>query len=150
MKIWVDADACPQEVKEILYKTAERLEVPTVLVANTKLRTPDLPCVSMIPVPGGPDAADTYIVEHLAAGDFVITADVPFAARAVERGALAIDPRGEVYTEENVGERLSLRNFMMDMRSGGLVQGGPRPMAATDRHKFAAALDRELTRRKNA
>lgn len=150
MKIWVDADACPQEVKEILYKAAERLGVPTTLVANMKLRTPDVPSLSTIRVPGGPDAADAYIIEHLAAGDFVITADVPFVAKAVEKGALAIDPRGEVYTEENAGERLSLRNFMMEMRSGGLVQGGPPPMAAADRRKFAAALDRELTRRKGS
>ena len=150
MKIWVDADACPQEVKEILYKTADRLKVPTVLVANMKLRTPDIPSVSMIQVPGGADVADEYIVEHLSAGDFVITADIPFAAKVVEKGALAIDPRGEVYTEENVGERLSLRNFMMEMRSSGLVHGGPPPMATADRKKFAAALDRELTKRRNA
>lgn len=148
MKIWVDADACPQEVKEILYKTADRLGIPTTLVANMKLRTPDVPSLSTIRVPGGPDAADAYIIEHMNAGDFVITADVPFAAKAVEKGALTIDPRGEVYTEENAGERLSLRNFMMEMRSGGLVQGGPPPMAPADRHKFAASLDRELTRRK--
>ena len=150
MKIWVDADACPQEIKEILYKTADRLDIPTVLVANMKLRTPDIPSVSTIQVPGGADVADEYIIEHLSKGDFVITADVPFAAKAVEKGALGIDPRGEVYTEENVGERLSLRNFMMDMRSGGLVQGGPPPMAVADRHKFAAALDRELTKKRGS
>ncbi len=146
MKIWVDADACPQEVKEILYRTAERLDISTVLVANMKLRTPDVPSLSMVRVPGGPDVADGYIIEHLEAGDFVITADIPLAAKAVEKGALAIDPRGDVYTEENVGERRSLRDFMMQMRSDGLARGGPPPMGGTDRHKFAAALDRELTR----
>lgn len=146
MKIWVDADACPQEVKEILYRTAERLEVSTVLVANMKLRAPDVPALSMVRVPGGPDAADAYIVAHLAAGDFVITADIPLAAQAVEKGARAIDPRGDVYTEENVGERRSLRDFMMQMRADGRARGGPPPMAGTDRHRFAAALDRELTR----
>ncbi len=149
VRIWVDADACPQDIKEILYKTTERLHIPITLVANMKLRVPDMPSVSTIQVPGGADAADAYIVEHLRPGDFVITADIPFAAKAVEKGTLAIDPRGDVYTEENVGERLSLRNFIMEMRANGLVQGGPPPMVAADRRKFAEALDRELARRKN-
>ena len=122
MKIWVDADACPQDIKEILYKTADRLDIPTVLVANMKLRTPDIPSVSMIQVPGGADVADEYIVEHLSAGDFVITADVPFAAKAVEKGALAIDPRGDSLYRGKRG-----RAAFLEKLHDGYALGRPRP-----------------------
>jgi uncharacterized protein len=149
LKIWIDADACPKVVKEILFRAAERLEIETVLVANQVMSAPPSPLFSMIVVPNDFDAADNRIAEEAGPDDIVITADVPLASRIVGAGGVAIDPRGHVYDEENIGERLSARNLMSDLRQGGLVQGGPREMEATDTHKFASALDRELTRRMN-
>lgn len=147
MKIWIDADACPRDIKEIVYRASERLQLPVFLVANSYMKFPDSPLISMVIVSDGFDAADNHIADEVAPEDIVITADVPLAARIVERGTVAIDPRGEVYTEENVGERLSVRNLMQELRSGGLVQGGPSQMDSQDTHKFASALDRELTRK---
>ena len=147
MKIWIDADACPREIREIVYRASERLELPVCLVANSYMNVPDSPLISIIVVSKGFDAADDHIADEVSPEDIVITADVPLAARIVERGTVAIDPRGEVYTEENVGSRLSVRNLMQELRSGGLVQGGPPQMDPKDTHKFASALDRELTKR---
>ncbi|MFP6870522.1 MAG: YaiI/YqxD family protein [Nitrospinota bacterium] len=147
MKIWIDADACPGAVKEIVFRAAERLGIQAVVVANQVIRVPDSPLISTVVVSKNFDAADDHIAAEASAADVVITADVPLASRVVSAGSVAIDPRGEVYDEENIGERLSARNLMNELRSGGLVQGGPREMEATDTHKFASALDRELTRR---
>ena len=147
VKIWIDADACPGAVKEIVFRAAERLGIQAVVVANQVIRVPDSPLISTVVVSKNFDAADDHIAAEASAADVVITADVPLASRVVSAGSVAIDPRGEVYDEENIGERLSARNLMNELRSGGLVQGGPREMEATDTHKFASALDRELTRR---
>ncbi|HBK80670.1 MAG TPA: YaiI/YqxD family protein [Nitrospinae bacterium] len=147
MKIWIDADACPGAVKEIVFRAAERLGIQAVVVANQVIRVPDSLLISTVVVSKNFDAADDHIAAEASAADVVITADVPLASRVVSAGSVAIDPRGEVYDEENIGERLSARNLMNELRSGGLVQGGPREMEATDTHKFASALDRELTRR---
>jgi len=147
VKIWIDADACPGAVKEIVFRAAERLGIQAVVVANQVIRVPDSLLISTVVVSKNFDAADDHIAAEASAADVVITADVPLASRVVSAGSVAIDPRGEVYDEENIGERLSARNLMNELRSGGLVQGGPREMEATDTHKFASALDRELTRR---
>ena len=146
MKIWVDADACPKVIKEILFRAAERTEVPTTLVANQPITVPRSPWVKNIQVAGGFDVADNYIVQHLEAGDLVITADIPLAAEAIEKGAQAINPRGEHYTKANIKQRLAMRDFMEQMRSTGEVQGGPPPLNLRDRQAFANVLDRILTR----
>lgn len=146
MKIWVDADACPRVIKEIIFRASERLKVPVCLVANTGLMKHDSRLVESVVVGEGFDVADDHIVLHASPRDLVITADIPLAARLVAKGCVAIDPRGEVYTEENVGERLSIRDLMMELRSGGLVQGGPAQFSRTDRQRFASSLDRLLTR----
>lgn len=146
MKIWIDADACPRVIKEILFRASERLKVPVRLVANKSLAKHDTALVQSIVVAAGFDIADDYIAEHAGPSDLVITADIPLAARIVAKGGVALDPRGELYTEENVGERLSIRDLMMELRSGGLVQGGPAQFNMTDRQKFASSLDRLLTR----
>ena len=148
MKIWIDADACPRDIREIVYRASERLELPVCLVANSYMSFPDSPLISLNVVSKGFDAADDHIAGEVSPEDIVITADVPLAARIVERGTVAIDPRGEVFDEENAGERLSVRNLMQELRSGGLVQGGPPQMDPKDTHKFASALDRELTKRR--
>jgi uncharacterized protein YaiI (UPF0178 family) len=150
MKIWIDADACPRVIKEILFRASERLDIPVLLVANKGLGKHHSPLVASVVVPEGFDVADDYIVQHAAPTDLVITADIPLAARIVANGGVALDPRGELYTEENVGERLALRDFMMELRSGGLVGGGPAQFSLTDRQRFASSLDRILTRMKKA
>lgn len=147
MKIWIDADACPRDIREIVFRASERLSIPVCLVANSYMNIPDSPLVSLKVVSKGFDAADDHIVDEVSSGDIVITADVPLAARIVERGTVAIDPRGEVFDEENVGERLSVRNLMQELRSSGLVQGGPPQMDPMDAHRFASAFDRELTKK---
>lgn len=146
MKIWIDADACPRVIKEILFRASQRLQVPVCLVANKKLSKHDTRLVESIMVGEGFDVADDYIAEHASPDDLVITADIPLAARIVANGGIALDPRGELYTEENVGERLSMRDLMMELRSGGLVLGGPAQFSLTDRQRFASSLDRLLTR----
>lgn len=147
MRIWIDADAAPREVKEIVYRAARRLGVETVLVANQRLQTPaGNTFVSAVRVDGGPDVADRYIAEHAAAGDLAVTADIPLAALLVPRGVAVLDPRGEEHTEETIGERLSVRDFMESLRTAGAVTGGPRPYDAQARQAFADALDRALTR----
>ena len=145
MKIWIDADACPRVIKEILFKASLRLSVPVCLVANKSLAKHHSDLVTSIVVADGFDIADDYIAEHAGPDDLVITADIPLAARIVASGGVALDPRGELYTEENVGERLSIRDLMMELRSSGLIQGGPAQFNMTDRQKFASALDRLLT-----
>ncbi len=146
MKIWIDADACPRAVKEIVFRAAERLQVGVCLVANQGLSKHHSRLVSSVVVPGGPDEADKYIAEHAEPSDLIITADIPLAAKIVAKGAVALDPRGDLYTGENVGERLSVRDLMQGLREEGLVQGGPAPFGPGDRKRFASALDRTLTR----
>jgi hypothetical protein len=146
MKIWIDADACPRIIKEIVFRASERLQVPVCLVANQNLTKTHSVLVTSIQVAAGFDAADDYIVQHAAPEDLVITADIPLAARLVAQGGVALDPRGEIYTEENVGERLSTRDLMQELRSAGLVQGGPAQFGLVDRQRFASSLDRLLTR----
>lgn len=145
MHIWVDADACPRAIKGILYRAAERVQVKLTLVANKLLRVPASPWLDAIQVGSGFDKADRRIVELMQPGDLVVTADIPLAADAIEAGGLALDPRGELYSEENIGEKLAVRNLMDELRSQGMETGGPPAMAAGDRQAFANALDRILT-----
>ncbi len=147
MKLWIDADAAPRDVKEIVYRAARRLELETVLVANQRLPVPPgNPFVGAIRVEGGPDVADRYIAEHAAPGDVAVTADIPLAAALVEKRVLVIDPRGEEYTPDNVAERLSVRDFMDGLRGAGVETGGSRPYGDKDKQAFANSLDRILTR----
>ena len=147
MQIWVDADACPQVIKDILFRAAERAQVTTTLVSNMPLRrTPTSPFIRVVQVPKGFDGADHRIVQEVQPGDLVVTADLPLAAEVVTRGAHALDPRGELYTEDNVRERLAVRNLMQELRSGGELVGGPAPFRINDRQKFANELDRFLAR----
>ena len=147
MKLWIDADAAPRDVKEIVYRVARRLELETVLVANQRLQVPPgTRYVSAVRVAGGPDEADRYIAEQAQAGDVAVTADIPLAALLVEKGVAVIDPRGEEYTTENVGERLAVRDFMDGLRGSGVETGGSRPYGPKDKQSFASALDRVLTR----
>ncbi|RNC72614.1 MAG: YaiI/YqxD family protein [Desulfuromonadales bacterium] len=146
MHIWIDADACPRIIKEIVFRASERLQVPVCLVANTNLSKAHSPLITSVQVKEGFDAADDHIVQHATPDDLVITADIPLAARIVAQGGVALDPRGELYTEENVGERLSVRNLMQELRTAGYVQGGPAQFGMADRQRFASALDRLLTR----
>ncbi len=146
MKIWVDADACPRVIKQIVFRASERLQLPVYLVANKGLSAGSSRLVTSIVVAEGFDVADDYIVQHAEREDLVITADIPLAARIVAKGGVALDPRGDLYTEENVGERLSMRNLLQELRTEGLVQGGPAQLGLTDRNRFASSLDRLLTR----
>jgi uncharacterized protein YaiI (UPF0178 family) len=150
MQIWVDADACPQVIKEILFRAAEREQVLTTLVANTPLRTPPSPFIRNVRVAKGFDVADHRIVQEMKPGDLVVTADIPLAAEVIARGAYALDPRGELYSEDNVRERLAFRNLMQDLRSAGELVGGPAPFRQSDRHLFANHLDRILARERGA
>lgn len=146
MPIWVDADACPREVKELLFRAAERTRTRVTLVANTLMRYPASEYVTHILVPGGANVADQRIVELVQPGDLVITADVPLAAQVVAAGAQALDPRGELYREANVGARLAVRNLMDELRgTGDVTGGGPSNFTAKDRQAFANQLDRWLT-----
>jgi uncharacterized protein YaiI (UPF0178 family) len=146
VRIWVDADACPQPIKSILYKAAERVRVELTLVANKMLRVPRSPYIRCMRVEGGSQAADDKIAELVGAGDLVITADVPLASRAVHAGGLALNPRGTLYSEENIGERLAVRDFLTDLRSDGVRTSGPPPLDNTHKQTFANELDRILTR----
>lgn len=147
MKIWVDADACPQVIKEILFRAAERAQVMTTLVANAPLRVPPSAFITTVRVKHGFDVADHWILQQIEAGDLVITADIPLAAEVIARGARALDPRGELYSEDNVRERLAIRDLMQDLRSTGELIGGPAAFSHADRQRFANPLDRLLTRR---
>lgn len=146
MKIWIDADASPRAVKEIVFRAAERLQVEVCLVANKPLTKHHTQFVTSLVVSQGPDVADDYIVEHASLQDLVITADIPLAARIVEKGGVALDPRGELYTEENVGERLSVRDLMQELRAEGFAGGGPAQFGLVDRQRFASSFDRTVTR----
>ena len=144
MQIWVDADACPNAVKEVIFRAAERLELTTTLVANQFIRTPPSKFVSAIQVAQGFDVADDTIVEKMSAGDLVITADIPLAADAVAKGGWAINPRGTLYDRENIASHLARRNFMEELRSTGEISGGPPPLSKVEVQSFANALDRLL------
>jgi len=146
MQIWVDADACPNVVKDILFRAATRARVLLTLVANQLLRTPPSPYIKAIQVPSGFDVADSKIMQQLQAGDLVITADIPLAALVIEKGGHALNPRGEFYTTENIRERLTMRNFMDELRNTGVNTGGPAVLSLSDRQAFANQLDRFLTR----
>ena len=147
MKLWIDADAAPREVKEICFRASERLKLATILVANQRLQLPPgYAHLSAVRVDGGPDVADRYIAEHAVAGDVAITADIPLAALLVPKGVVVLDPRGEEYTVDSIGERLSVRNFMDGLRATGVETGGPAGYGAREKQAFANALDRALTR----
>ncbi len=146
--IWIDADACPRIIKEIVYRASDRLEIPVCLVANRPVSTPKSARITSVRVSQGANVADQYIADRVTPGDLVITADIPLAAELAEKGALAIDPRGEVYEEAMVRERLSMRDFMEELRGTGLVQGGPPQISPSDRKRFADALDQQLAKRK--
>jgi len=146
LRIRVDADACPQAIKDILYRAAERARVLTTLVANTALRVPPSDFIGTMRVAKGFDLADHRIVQELAAGDLVVTGDIPLAAEVITRGGHALDPRGELYSEDNVRDRLAMRNLIHDLRSAGVLLGGPAPFGQGDRHLFANELDRFLAR----
>lgn len=151
MTIWVDADACPNVIKDILYRASERMQMPLVLVANQSLRVPPSRFISTLRVPAGFDVADNEIVRQCSAGDLVITADIPLAAEVIEKGAAALNPRGERYTEATIRERLMMRDFMDTLRASGIQTGGPDSLSSRDRQHFAAELDKwwlEVQRRK--
>ena len=146
MKIWVDADACPVVIKEILFKAADRCKVAVTLVANQAISIPPSPFIKAVQVSSGFDVADDEIVKRLSAGDLVITSDIPLAAEAIEKGALALSPRGEMLTQSNIRSRLIMRDFLDTMRSSGIDTGGPAALNQNDRKKFADQLDRWLTK----
>ena len=149
MKIWVDADACPNVVKDILFRAAQRVQVLTILVANQLIRTPPSRYISKVQVCAGFDEADKYIAEAVEPGDLVITADIPLASQVIDKGGYALNPRGELYTRDNIRQRLGLRNFMEELRSSGVNTGGPSSLSQSDRQAFANELDRFLTRSLN-
>jgi uncharacterized protein YaiI (UPF0178 family) len=146
MKIWVDADACPGAVRDIVIRAAQRVRVATVFVANKRLHLPVSEYLSTVQVGAGLDVADRYIEAHAQQGDLAITQDIPLAAALVPRGVCVMDVRGELFSEENVAERLSVRNFMQELRESGVTTGGPAGFSAQDKQQFASTLDRELTR----
>lgn len=146
MQIWVDADACPGVIKEIIFRAAERLKISTTLVANQMLRTPPSRYIRAIQVPSGFDVADAHIIGQVEAGDLVITADIPLASAIIGRGAHALNPRGELYTTANIQERLTMRNFMEELRNAGVETGGPATLGQADRQAFGNALDRFLAK----
>ena len=147
MKLWLDADATPRDVKEICFRASERLHLETVLVANHRVQLPvGYKYLSAVRVEGGPDVADFYIAQHAESGDVAVTADIPLAALLVPMHIVVIDPRGAEYTPESIGERLSVRNFMDELRSSGVETGGPAAYGAREKQAFANALDRALTR----
>jgi uncharacterized protein YaiI (UPF0178 family) len=145
MKIWIDADAAPRDVKEIVFRASLRTKLELILVANQRLAVPlNNPLVRVVTVQGGPDEADRYIAEHAAPDDLAVTADIPLAAILVEKGVAVLDFRGDVYSADNVRERLSIRDFMASLRDTGVETGGPAPFGTRDKQAFAAALDRTL------
>jgi len=146
MKIWVDADACPVVIKEILFRAADRTGVQLTLLANHPVQVPPSPCIKFIQVTAGFDVADNEIVKRLAAGDLVITSDIPLAAEVIEKGGHALNPRGELYSAENIKSRLNMRDFMDTLRASGINTGGPAALSQSDRQSFANHLDTLLTR----
>lgn len=147
MQIWIDGDACPVEIKELLYRAAVRVKMKLTLVANQTIRIPRSEFISLLTVPSGLNVADKQIVELLSPGDLVVTADIPLAAHVVQKGGIAIDPRGDVFTEANIGERITMRNLMDELRGSDLVMGGPAPYGPKDKQAFANQLDRILAKR---
>ena len=147
MRIWVDADACPAVIKEILFRAAERTKTETTLVANQLLRVPPSPYLRALQVPAGFDVADNRIAQEVQPGDLVITADIPLASQVIERGGFALNPRGEFYTPDNIRQRLTMRNFMEELRGSGVDISGPSAFSQSDRQAFAAELDRFLAKR---
>jgi uncharacterized protein len=141
MRIIIDADACPKAVKEVIYRAAERNRIQLVLVANTHIRTPPSPLFTSITVRGEIDSADDHIVKIVESGDLVITADIPLAQRIIEKNGIALDPRGELFTEENINARVTIRNFMQELRENGVAAGGPSPITARDIQRFANELN---------
>ncbi|PLX78426.1 MAG: YaiI/YqxD family protein [Desulfuromonas sp.] len=150
MQIWVDADACPRVIKDILYRAAEKRRILLILVANQPLRTPPSPFIRTIQVAAGFDVADDRIAADLHPGDLVITADVPLAAAVIERQGHALDPRGHLYTADSIGERLMMRNVLDELRGVGVETGGPPPISQSDRQRFANSLDAFLARQRNS
>jgi len=146
MKIWVDADACPVVIKEILFRAAERTRIEAILVANQPMRVPPSKVISAMQVPSGFDVADDEIVKRAEAGDVVITSDIPLAAEVIEKGALALSPRGELLTKANIKARLNMRDFLDTLRASGEHTGGPSAMTQADRKTFADQLDRLLSK----
>ena len=146
MQIWVDADACPRVIKEILYRAAERKKVQMTLVANQPLQTPPSPYINSLVVGAGFDVADDKIVELLSPGDLVVTADIPLAAATIEKAGHALNPRGEFYTDDNIKERLAVRNMLDELRGAGVETGGPAAFSASDKQTFANRLDAFLAR----
>jgi uncharacterized protein YaiI (UPF0178 family) len=144
VQIWIDADGCPNAAKEVVFRTSARLNLPVCLVANRALSVPSSPLIRLVQVRSGSDVADSYIVQHVGAADIVITADIPLAAQVVARGAVALDPRGELHTADTIGERLAMRNLLEELRWAGAVTGGPAGYSDADRKRFAAALTRLL------
>ncbi|TKB48520.1 YaiI/YqxD family protein [Ferrimonas sediminicola] len=148
MTIWVDADACPVVIKEILFRAAERTQTPLVLVANRGMRTPPSAWIRVQVVPAGFDVADNEIVRQVQPGEMVITSDIPLAAEVIEKGAEALSPRGEEFTAQNIRGRLNMRDFMDTMRASGVQTGGPPPLSQQERQGFANALDRYLAKQR--
>ena len=148
MRIWVDADACPGVIKDILFRVADRLRLPLTLVANRLLRVPPSPYIRARQVPMGFDVADRHIMDEVTAGDLVITADIPLAAALIEQGAVVLSPRGECYSAENIRERLGMRDFMEGLRGAGVDISGPPALSQADRQAFATQLERFLTQRR--
>ena len=146
MQIWVDADACPAVIKDILFRVAERVQMNVTLVANQLIRVPGSRYIRALQVPAGADAADAEIVERLEPGDIVVTGDIPLAALVLEKGGLPLNPRGEWYTRDTIAQQLTMRAFMEDLRGAGIDTGGPAAFSQADRQAFANALDRELAR----
>ena len=146
MQIWVDADACPGVIKEILYRVAERTQIPVTLVANQLLRVPGSKFIRALQVPGGFDVADAEIVERVQPGDLVVTADIPLAAQVLEKGGYALNPRGDFYTKDTIAQQLTMRAFMEELRGSGVDTGGPAAFSQADSRNFANALDRQLAR----
>lgn len=147
MRIWVDADACPGTVKDVLFRASRRCQIRVTLVANMSLHTPASDLIDSVVVRAGADVADAHIAQHTQPGDIVVTADIPLAALVVEAGGVAIDPRGELYTQQNIGARLQARNLMDQLRASGMETGGPPPYGNRDVQAFANQLDRLLTQR---
>jgi uncharacterized protein YaiI (UPF0178 family) len=148
MQIWVDADACPNVIKEILFRAAIRTKTVTTLVANQLIRTPPSPFIKNKVVSAGFDVADNEIVKHMSEGDLVITADIPLADAVIDKGGIALNPRGELYSKDNIKQRLSIRNFNEAVRSSGVMTGGPATINKRDLQTFANCLDSFLTRRR--
>jgi len=146
MKIWIDADACPKVIKEVVFKASSRAQVPVTLVANSGMFVPESNLINLVIVDHGLDVADSYILTHSNKGDLVVTADIPLAAQLVAKHVVAINPRGSVYTEDNVHDVLATRNLMQDLRGAGMIQGGPPPFGPKDKANFANGFDQELTK----